>query len=88
MTLVNPTDKPLQLRAVYGCCSLLGPAAFVAPAGPGAEATFECYYTPLVEGTEEGALRLISREVGQLVSGTECDCVISWSHWLVVQPHA
>lgn len=62
MSLTNPTDKPLQLRVVYGC-ALLGPATFVAPPGPGAVATFECYYAPLMEGTDEGVLRLVSREV-------------------------
>jgi hypothetical protein len=64
VSLTNPTDKPLHLRAVYGCCSLLGPSSFVAPAGPGAETTFECYYAPLVQGSEEGVLRLVSKEVG------------------------
>lgn len=64
VSLTNPTDKPLQLRPVYGCRSLLGPSTFVAPAGPGSEATFECFYTPLVQGAGEGVLRLVSREVG------------------------
>jgi hypothetical protein len=63
VSVVNPTDKPLHLRAVYGCCSLLGPAKFVAPAGPGTEAHFECYYAPLMQGKEEGVLRLVSKEV-------------------------
>jgi hypothetical protein len=63
VSLTNPSDKPLHLRAVYGCCTLLGPASFVAPAGPGAQATFECFYAPLAQGQEEGVLRLVSKEV-------------------------
>lgn len=63
VSLTNPSDKPLHLRAVYGCCTLLGPATFVAPAGPGAAATFECFYAPLAQGQEEGVLRLVSKEV-------------------------
>lgn len=72
VSLTNPTDKPLHLRAVYGCCSLLGPATFVAPAGPGTEATFECYYAPLMQGHEGGVLRLVSREVSLLACDPSC----------------
>jgi hypothetical protein len=68
VSLTNPTDKPLHLRAVYGAASLLGPASFVAPAGPGTEATFECYYAPLLQDTEEGVLRLVSKEVSRCCS--------------------
>lgn len=65
VSLINPTDKPLHLRAVYGCRSLLGPSKLVAPAGPGTEATFECYYAALMQGREEGVLRLVSKEVSK-----------------------
>jgi hypothetical protein len=74
VSLTNPSDKPLHLRAVYGCCTLLGPATFVAPAGPGAAATFECFYAPLAQGQEEGVLRLVSKAVRVCVCVCVCVC--------------
>jgi hypothetical protein len=61
VSLTNPTDKPLRLRAHYSCPSLVGPASFVAP--PQEAAVFECYYAPLLLRKEEGVVRLISQEV-------------------------
>jgi hypothetical protein len=61
VSLTNPTDKPLNLRAHYSCPSLVGPASFVAP--PQEAAVFECYYAPLLLKKEEGVVRLISQEV-------------------------
>jgi hypothetical protein len=61
VSLTNPTDKPLSLRAHYSCPSLVGPASFVAP--PQEPAVFECYYAPLLLRKEEGVVRLISQEV-------------------------
>lgn len=61
VSLTNPTDKPLSLRAQYSCASLVGPAGFVAP--PQEPAVFECYYAPLLLRKEEGVVRLISQEV-------------------------
>lgn len=61
VTLTNPTDKPLTLRAQYSCPSLVGPSSFAAP--PKEPAVFECYYAPLLLKNEEGVVRLISHEV-------------------------
>jgi hypothetical protein len=74
--LTNPTAQPLALRAVYSCPSLLGPASFVA--GPGAEAVFECFYAPLLEGRESGVLRLISKDVSVGTSKGGGGDVHSW----------
>jgi hypothetical protein len=62
VALTNPTDKPLPLKVMYSTQSVVGPSSFIAP--PGGPCTFECFYTPLLVGAEEGSLRLISNEVG------------------------
>eukprot|EP00775_Hariotina_reticulata_P012144 gene12144-12282_t len=65
VSLTNPTDKPLPLTVKYSTQSVVGPSSFVAPAG--APCTFECFYTPLLVGSEEGSLRLISDEAGEFL---------------------
>jgi hypothetical protein len=61
VSLTNPTDRPLSLRAHYSCPSLVGPPGFVAP--PKEPSVFECFYAPLLLKKEEGVVRLISQEV-------------------------
>jgi len=73
VSLTNPTDKPLPLKVKYSTQSVVGPSSFVAP--PGAPSIFECFYTPLLVGTEEGSLTMISNEVGQTrVQDRGCLC--------------
>lgn len=69
----NPGDRPLTLRAIYSTPALVGPARATVPpntvAGPdgGGGGAFECYFAPLVEGEEEGVVRLVSEEAGAWV---------------------
>lgn len=63
VNFINPTEMPLRMRVVYDCPAMLGPRIVVAPAGPGAEASLETFFVPMVEGLHEGVLKLISKEV-------------------------
>jgi hypothetical protein len=74
--VANPTDKPLVLRAQYSSPSLVGPSRATVPPGSGSGGgggggafAFECYYAPLVEGEEEGVVRLVGDEAGALRGG-------------------
>ncbi|KAI8473771.1 MAG: hypothetical protein J3K34DRAFT_497953 [Monoraphidium minutum] len=69
--VTNPGDRPLALRATYLCASLVGPVRAAIPPGSGDEGgggggVFECYYAPLAEGREEGVVRLVSDDAGEV----------------------
>ena len=69
--------RPLVLRASYSSPALIGPACVTLAAGGGggdgssgggdgeAEAFFECYFAPLVEGESEGAIKVVGGEAGE-----------------------
>ena len=61
ITLTNPLDSPVTLRATYSLPELVGPARFNVAAG--AESTFECYFAPLLLGKSQGEVTLVNEKV-------------------------